>query len=77
LLFRAQDCQSLGTIFLFDRPFHTIAPKFEDMPIVVMEQEVTAEAPLRAMNQKIDGVTKTAVFFSLKPDIMWEMAEEQ
>jgi len=67
----------LEPYFLFDRPFYTIAPKFEGMPIVVMEQEVTAEAPLRAMNQKIDGMTKTAVFFSLKPDIMWEMAEEQ
>ena len=43
-----------------------MAPKFEDMPIVVMEQWVTAEALLHAMNGTIDSMTKTAVFFSLR-----------
>ena len=54
--------ENFGAIFFFDRPFIPFAPKFEDMPIVVMEQGVQAEAPFRAMNRTIDRVIKTAVF---------------
>lgn len=46
--------------------------QLEDIPIVVVEQGFTAEAPLRAMNRTIDRVIKTAVVFSLQPDFLWE-----
>lgn len=48
-----------------------MAPKFADIPIVVMEQGVTAKVFLDAVNGTIDSITKTAVFFSLQPEIWW------
>ena len=42
-----------------------MAPKFEDLGMVVMEQGETAEAALDAVNGTINSMTKTTVFFSL------------
>ena len=47
-----------------------MAPIFEDMPIVVIEQWVIAEALLHTINGTIDSMTKTAVFFSLQPKFL-------
>ncbi len=43
----------------------TMAPKFADRLIVVMEQGGTAQVLLDAANGTIDSMTKTAVIFSL------------
>jgi hypothetical protein len=41
-----------------------MVPKFEDMPIVVIEQRQIAEVLFYAMNGTIDSITKTIVFLS-------------
>jgi hypothetical protein len=37
--------------------------------LIVIEQRATAKVPLDAVNGTIDSITKTAVFFSLQPEL--------
>jgi hypothetical protein len=46
-----------------------MAPKIADRPITVMERGATAKVPLDAVNGTIDSMTKTAVIFSLQPEL--------
>lgn len=46
-----------------------MAPKFADRLIIVMEQGATAKVPLNAVDRMIDIITKTAVFFTLQPEL--------
>lgn len=46
-------------------------PKFVERPIIAIEQGVTAEADLDAMNGMIDSMTKTVVFLSLQAETLW------
>jgi hypothetical protein len=37
--------------------------------LIVIEQRAIAKVPLDAVNGTIDSITKTAVFFSLQPEL--------
>lgn len=43
--------------------------KFTDRLIIVMKQRVTAKVPLDAVDEIIDIIIKTAVFFTLQPEL--------
>ena len=60
--------QKLEAILFFSRNFDQ-GPKFVDRPIIVMEQAATAKLPLDAINEMINNITQTTVFFSLQPDL--------
>lgn len=58
----------LRAIFFPDRGFRTVAPKFGNRPIVVIEQGGTAEGGFDAVDGTIDSVTTTVVFSYCKPN---------